>query len=202
MLTQVKFWCTVYDWRGFGGDMNESGRQKVARYNWCPTSSRPSRQNYILTYSRLRKKEPFITLGGLGGGGGGLNICVFGTPPRNCRIDHRLTFYSVQLLLSRPKWLARVYETEFVTGGCRRSPSPVATGLYCKERSVRFQAVSTRLRQPIGAPPRLSQSFPQCCCWNGVQCYSRFALRTSQTALSGESTLLSIKGCVHVVSVC
>ena len=44
-------------------------------------------QSYIPTYYRLRKREPVIALGshqegGWGVGGGALNFCIRGTPPR------------------------------------------------------------------------------------------------------------------------
>ena len=59
--------------------MKESGRHKPGRSVGTSPGRRRSMQSYILTYSRLRKREPLTALAGLlygvgmgmGGGGGG-----------------------------------------------------------------------------------------------------------------------------------
>ena len=65
--------------------LNEPERQKLDTYR-----SRHSMQSYILTCYRLRKREPSIALSSHHQGeGGGLNLCIRGTPPPRARGDER-----------------------------------------------------------------------------------------------------------------
>ena len=57
--------------------LDEPGMQKLGRHS-SPVS-RHSIQSYILTYGRLRKREPLIALGSHQKGGGFFNFCGVGT---------------------------------------------------------------------------------------------------------------------------
>ena len=66
---------------------NESGWQKLGIE--ALSAGAASMQSCILTYSRLRKTEPLIALSSHQEGGGGLNVCIRGTPPRNAQKRQR-----------------------------------------------------------------------------------------------------------------
>ena len=59
--------------------LNELGKQKLGRYR--NPKSRHSMQSYILTYYRLRMREPLIGLGYHMGVGVGGYFCIRSTPP-------------------------------------------------------------------------------------------------------------------------